>query len=139
MKSVGGSIYSYLEKTAASRPDKRLLGAETGWLTARKARTLTAGVGEALRRMGLGDGACAALRTGRGGEAAVVVGLPDEKQGEVPAAMVVAEAGVEAVSPALPKNELPVLYRFVDFLPMTASGKPDRKKIREVLTRCRNG
>ena len=70
---------------------------------------------------------------------AVVVGLPDEKQGEVPAAMVVAENKVQAVNAFLPKNEMPVLYRFVDFLPMTASGKPDRQKIREVLLQCRIG
>ena len=74
-----------------------------------------------------------------GVKAAVVVGLPDERQGEVPAAMVVAEAGIESVSPSLQKNELPALYRFVDFLPMTASGKPDRQKIKEVLAQCRNG
>ncbi len=74
-----------------------------------------------------------------GVKAAAVVGLPDERQGEMPAAMVVAEEGVQSVSPALPKNELPVLYRFADFLPMTASGKPDRQKIKEVLIQCRNG
>lgn len=74
-----------------------------------------------------------------GVKAAAVVGLPDERQGEVPAALVVAEGDVQSVSPALPKNELPVLYRFVDFMPMTASGKPDRQRIKEVLLRCRNG
>ena len=74
-----------------------------------------------------------------GVKAAVVVGLPDERQGEVPAAMVAAEPGVRTLEPALPKNELPVLYHFVDALPMTASGKPDRQKIKEVLAQCRNG
>ena len=74
-----------------------------------------------------------------GVKAAVVVGLPDERQGEVPAAMVAVEAGIDSVSPALQKNEIPALYRFVDALPMTASGKPDRQKIKEVLTQCRIG
>ena len=70
---------------------------------------------------------------------AVVVGLTDERQGEVPAAMVVSEADVHAIEPTLHKNELPVLYHFVDSLPMTATGKPDRQKIKEVLAQCRNG
>lgn len=70
---------------------------------------------------------------------AIVVGIPDEHQGEVPAAMVVADAALAPLHPALAKNELPVLYHFTDHLPMTASGKPDRQKIREVLMACRNG
>ena len=70
---------------------------------------------------------------------AVVVGLTDERQGEVPAAMVVAGAEVQSIEPILHKNELPVLYHFVKSLPMTASGKPDRQKIKEVLAQCRNG
>lgn len=47
---------------------------------------------------------------------AVVVGIPDARQGEVPAAMVAADAALAPLHPALAKNELPVLYRFADHL-----------------------
>ena len=80
-----------------------------------------------------------ALLSAPGVREAVVVGLPDERQGEVPAAMVAAEDEDSVLCVSMPKNEIPVLYRFVDFLPMTASGKPDRQKIREVLMQCRAG
>ncbi|MCR4886350.1 MAG: long-chain fatty acid--CoA ligase, partial [Clostridiales bacterium] len=70
---------------------------------------------------------------------AVVVGLPDERQGEVPAAMVSAAPSVKEIHPDLPKNEIPALIKLVDALPLTASGKPDRQKIREVLASCRLG
>lgn len=67
---------------------------------------------------------------------AVVVALPDERQGEVPAAMVVADHDRPLV-PDLRKHELPVLYHYVERMPLTASGKPDRQRIREVLAQCR--
>ena len=70
---------------------------------------------------------------------AVVVGLHDEQQGEVPAAMLVADSTIPAPEPKLNKNEVPVCYHYVDAIPLTASGKPDLQRIREVLTRCRNG
>ena len=70
---------------------------------------------------------------------AAVVAVPDERQGEVPGAMVVADEEAGPLSPALHKNEIPAVYKFVDALPLTASGKPDRQRIREVLTACRNG
>lgn len=70
--------------------------------------------------------------------AAVVVGLPDERQGELPCAMIVGEADPEALTPLLHKNELPVGILAVEALPMTASGKPDKQKIREVLLAWRN-
>ncbi len=70
---------------------------------------------------------------------AVVVGIPDDKQGEVPAAMVVMGKALAPLNPVLAKNEQPAFYRFVDHLPMTASGKPDRQKIREELMACQNG
>ena len=70
---------------------------------------------------------------------AVVVGLQDEQQGEVPVAMLVADSEAAAPEPKLNKNELPVCYHYVDAIPLTASGKPDLLRIREVLTRCRNG
>ncbi len=80
-----------------------------------------------------------AILSAPGVREAVVVGLPDEQQGEVPAAMVAAEDEDSVLCVSMPKNEIPVLYRFVDYLPMTASGKPDRQKIREVLMQCRAG
>ena len=70
---------------------------------------------------------------------AAVVAIPDERQGEVPAAMVVTDEKIEELSPALQKNEIPAVYLFTDALPLTASRKPDRQRIREVLTACRNG
>ena len=70
--------------------------------------------------------------------AAVVVGLPDEQQGEIPCAMIVGTADPDDLCPLLHKNELPVGILSVEALPMTASGKPDRQKIREVLEKWRN-
>ena len=70
---------------------------------------------------------------------AVVVDLPDDRQGEVPAAMVAAYPSVTELHPDLPKNELPVVIHLVDALPLTASGKPDRQRIREELAACRLG
>ena len=70
--------------------------------------------------------------------AAAVVGLPDERQGEVPWAMTVGQADPEALGPLLHKNEIPVGILAVEALPLTASGKPDRRKIREVLLAWRN-
>ncbi len=69
---------------------------------------------------------------------AVVVALPDKCQGEVPAAMVAAEPGNAILTPDLCKHELPAFYQFVDKLPLTASGKPDRQRIREELAQCVN-
>ena len=73
-----------------------------------------------------------------GVRAAAVTGLPDERQGEVPCAMIVGEADPEALTPLLHKNELPAGILAVEALPMTASGKPDKQKIREVLLAWRN-
>lgn len=74
-----------------------------------------------------------------GVRAAAVVGLPDEKQGEVPFAMVVGDADEAALHALLHKNEWPAGILRVDALPMTSSGKPDKPKIREVLLAWRNG
>ena len=73
-----------------------------------------------------------------GVRAAVVVGLPDERQGEVPFAMTVGRADPEALKPLLHKNELPAGILAVETLPMTASGKPDKQRIREVLKAWRS-
>lgn len=73
---------------------------------------------------------------------AAVVALADEQAGEVPWAMVV--CGREAPSDlsaalrgALPKNAIPAGICQVARLPMTASGKPDKQHIREVLSQWR--
>lgn len=70
--------------------------------------------------------------------AAVVMGLPDERQGEVPYAMIVGKADMTALGSLLNKNELPEGILSVEALPMTESGKPDRQKIREVLLSWRS-
>ena len=76
-------------------------------------------------------------------KAAAVVGLLDEKQGEVPAAMIVGtgteKTVLQALTALLQKNELPAVIRFIDALPLTASGKPDKRRIREELLLWRNG
>ena len=78
-----------------------------------------------------------------GVDAAAVVGLPDDVQGEVPAAMVVSSRDerqlLSAVSEKLAKNELPVILKCVEALPLTASGKPDKPRVREALMQCRIG
>ena len=70
---------------------------------------------------------------------AAVVSLPDEQQGEVPAAMIAGNVDLTVLKELLQKNELPVLFMPVDALPMTASGKPDKIKIRDELTKWKNG
>lgn len=69
---------------------------------------------------------------------AAVVGIDHSLQGEVPCAMVVgchSELTLTAMlSGLLPKNEIPVGISMVEQLPQTASGKPDKVTIREVLT-----
>lgn len=74
----------------------------------------------------------------QGVRAAAVVGLPDEKQGEVPCAMIVGDADERLLHALLPRNEWPAGILSVPALPLTASGKPDKQKIREVLLRWRN-
>ena len=73
-----------------------------------------------------------------GVRAAAVVGLRDERQGEVPYAMIVGEADEAALQALLHKNEWPAGLLSVDALPMTATGKPDKPKIREVLQAWRS-
>ena len=69
-----------------------------------------------------------------GVQAAAVVGLPDDMQGEVPCAMIVGHADREQLSALLHKNELPVRILSVPALPMTALGKPDRQAIRAAMS-----
>ena len=70
--------------------------------------------------------------------AAAVVGLPDEKQGEVPFAMIVGDVDERLLHALLSKNEWPAGILRVSALPLTASGKPDKQKIREVLLQWRS-
>ena len=73
-----------------------------------------------------------------GVEDVAVVALPDEQQGEVPWAMVVTWEQKDfhrKMAERLNKNEIPAGWCFVGELPMTASGKPDKQKIREVLAK----
>ena len=71
--------------------------------------------------------------------AAAVVGMPDELVGEVPYAMIVGVADPAELKKLLPKNELPVGILCAEELPMTASGKPDKLQIKEVLRKWKNG
>ncbi len=67
---------------------------------------------------------------------AAVVGLPDERAGELPWAMVVCDGELDltaALSGMLAKNEIPVGFCRRETIPLTHSGKPDRQTIREVL------
>lgn len=74
-----------------------------------------------------------------GVKAVCVKGVPNEKVGEVPCAMVVApsvteETIVEHIKNTLHKNELPAGYLFVDELPVLGIGKPDKQRIQKILT-----
>ena len=74
------------------------------------------------------------LGCGKGGfTCAAAAAMPDTLLAaveKVPAAMVVADRHRPLV-PALRKHELPVLVHYVEKMPLTASGKPDRQRIRE--------
>jgi acyl-CoA synthetase (AMP-forming)/AMP-acid ligase II len=75
---------------------------------------------------------------------AVVVGVPDERWGEVVVAYVVkADPGLDAAAceshchgnPMLAAFKRPRAYRFVDQLPMTATGKKLHYQVREQAAR----
>lgn len=76
---------------------------------------------------------------------AVVVGIPDELYGEVPAALVKAvpvcqwnETGIqEYLRKRIAKYKVPVRIVFTDQIPLSSGGKPDRKKIRKMLAESR--
>ena len=83
-----------------------------------------------------------ALLSQPGVQSAAVVGLPDERCGELPWAAVVCSAAVlkrlmDGIRPLLAKNELPAGIIRLDALPMTHSGKPDKQAIRQLLCRRR--
>lgn len=76
---------------------------------------------------------------------AAVVGIPDERYGEVPAAMLVTEEQVKLtaeqiqsyLSCHLAKFQIPVKFLFTHQLPLTQNMKIDKKKIRELLSQNR--
>lgn len=73
---------------------------------------------------------------------AAVVAIPDERYGEVPAAMIVADAEEELnaeklrvyMGERMAKYKIPVKFIFCHCLPMTPNMKIDKKKIREILS-----
>ena len=73
---------------------------------------------------------------------AAVVGLPDELQGERPWAAVCAGGTpariLDGLRALLSKNELPAGIIWVDALPMTGSGKPDKQAVKELIRQWRN-
>lgn len=83
-----------------------------------------------------------ALLSVPGIEWAAVVGLPDETCGELPWAAVVCAEGVlphimDSLRVLLTKNELPVGILRLESMPMTASGKPDKRAARELIRQWR--
>jgi len=83
-----------------------------------------------------------AIRTIPGVENAVVVGIQHELLGEVPCALVDLRSGCEANAEALKavlcsklaKNEIPDSIIFAAEIPLNNIGKPDKKKITELLS-----
>lgn len=68
---------------------------------------------------------------------AAVVGVKDALSGEAPAAAIVLKAGhhydEEEVKAALVKNELPKTVLLLEEIPATASGKPDKQRIKKLF------
>lgn len=78
-----------------------------------------------------------------GVRAAAVVGLPHAVQGEQPWAAVVCETQekpriMDGLRPLLVKNELPAGIMWMDALPMTGSGKPDKQAVKELIRQWRS-
>ena len=69
---------------------------------------------------------------------ACVVGVPDGREGEVPAAAIVLSPGsrLESVDlrSVLAKNELPAQVIFLPAIPLTSSGKPDKLRARTLFS-----
>lgn len=59
-----------------------------------------------------------------------VVGIPDEKQGEVPCALIVADGEVDLTA-VLTKIELSAKIIYTEKIPLTSSGKPDKQAIKK--------
>ncbi len=68
-------------------------------------------------------------------EAAAVVGLPDERLGEVVAALVVLAPGAALpdLDEALPRSRVPAIVRVAAALPLTGPGKVDPTEVRRLL------
>ena len=72
---------------------------------------------------------------------AAVVGLTDEMYGEVPAALVELKKGCglteeeirQYLRGRIAKYKIPVKILAVESIPQTANGKPDKRKMREML------
>ena len=68
-------------------------------------------------------------------EEAVIVGIPDDEAGEVPAAWIVVKKessfSLQMLQTVLTKLELPKAIKTADTILLTASGKPDRQRIKE--------
>ena len=68
---------------------------------------------------------------------AAVVGVKDDKCGEVPVAIIVPDKGKEydeaAIKSVLNKLEMPKEIRILDKMPLTAAGKTDKMKIKEMF------
>lgn len=68
-----------------------------------------------------------------------VVGLPDRREGEVPAALIVLKEGddgaglQDALAGVLLKNELPARVIFASSVPLTSSCKPDKQAVRAMF------
>ena len=82
----------------------------------------------------------AALARVPGVAASCVVGVPDATWGQLVAAAVVAAPGfdrpaLDAAIAALAPHARPRLVEIVDALPLTATGKPDRRRVAEMLRR----
>lgn len=72
---------------------------------------------------------------------AVVVGIPDDRYGEVPAALVKLAAGAvrteteiqQVLRGRIAKYKIPARIVFTDGIPLTPNGKTDKKRIRQIL------
>ena len=72
---------------------------------------------------------------------ATVVGVRDEKCGEVPMSLITFKIGheisvkeiMEQLKVKLAKNELPLKIKIMENMPMTSSGKVDKVKIRDIF------
>ena len=83
----------------------------------------------------------AAIRQVPGVENAVVVGLRHEVLGEAPYALVVLKSGVEMTAERLsaelltriPKNHIPLAFRFAAEIPLNKIGKPDKHAVKKMF------
>lgn len=60
-----------------------------------------------------------------------VVGIPDERQGEVPCAMIVGDNA--DLTQVLTKIEMPAQIIYTEQIPLTSTGKPDKQAIKRIF------